>query len=82
MQAGQREYPSHFPKQHLRKPGVEAELEVKPMYDAPDYNGSGKLQGMVALITGGDSGIGRGSGALRARGSRYRHRLSVRTCGR
>ena len=38
MQAGQREYPSHFPKQHLRKPGVEAELEVQPMYDAPNHN--------------------------------------------
>ena len=67
MQAGQREYPSHFPKQHLRKPGVEAELEVKPMYDAPDYKGSGKLQGMVALITGGDFGIGRAVSVLYAR---------------
>ena len=67
MQAGQRDYPSHFPQQHLKKPGLEAELEVKPMYDAPGYKGSGKLEGMVALITGGDSGIGRAVAVLYAR---------------
>jgi len=54
MQAGQREYPSHFPRQHLKKPGAEADLDVQPMYEAPDYKGSGKLHNMVALITGGD----------------------------
>ncbi len=57
MQAGMRDYPSSFPRQHLKKPGVEAELEVKPMYDAPYYKGSGELEGMAALITGGDFGI-------------------------
>ncbi len=67
MQAGQREYPAHFPKQHLKKPGLEAELEVKPMYEAPDYKGSGKLQDMAALITGGDFGIGRAVAVLYAR---------------
>ncbi len=55
MQAGVRSYPSAFPKQHLRKPGLEAELEPKPMFEAPDYKGSEKLLDMVALITGGDS---------------------------
>jgi NAD(P)-dependent dehydrogenase (short-subunit alcohol dehydrogenase family) len=67
MQAGQRDYPASFPKQHLKKPGMEAELELAPMYEAPDYKGSGKLEGMVALITGGDSGIGRAVAVLYAR---------------
>jgi NAD(P)-dependent dehydrogenase (short-subunit alcohol dehydrogenase family) len=67
MQAGQRDYPASFPKQHLRKPGLEAELDLKPMYEAPDYKGSGKLEGMAALITGGDSGIGRAVAVLYAR---------------
>ena len=35
MQAGQRDIRVHFPEQHLKKPGLEAELDVKPMYDAP-----------------------------------------------
>ena len=59
MQAGAREYPVHFPKQHLDKPGLEADLQLEPMYDAPHYKGSEKLIDKVALITGGDSGIGR-----------------------
>jgi NAD(P)-dependent dehydrogenase (short-subunit alcohol dehydrogenase family) len=67
MQAGQRDYPEAFPPQHLKKPGLEAELTLKPMYEAPEYKGSGKLEGMVALITGGDSGIGRAVAVLYAR---------------
>jgi len=68
MQAGAREYPAPpFPKQHLEKPGLEAELELKPMWDAPYYKGSGKLAGKVALITGADSGIGRAVAVLFAR---------------
>jgi len=67
VQAGARIYPSSFPKQHLKKPGREAELEVAPMYEAPHYQGSGKLNEMVALITGGDSGIGRAVAVLYAR---------------
>jgi NAD(P)-dependent dehydrogenase (short-subunit alcohol dehydrogenase family) len=67
MQAGAREYPAHFPKQHLKKPGVEAELQLEPMFDAPHYKSSEKLQGKVALITGADSGIGRSVAVLYAR---------------
>jgi NAD(P)-dependent dehydrogenase (short-subunit alcohol dehydrogenase family) len=67
MQAGSREYPEEFPAQHLRKPGVEADLDVPPMFEAPGYRGSEKLAGMVALITGADSGIGRAVAVLFAR---------------
>jgi NAD(P)-dependent dehydrogenase (short-subunit alcohol dehydrogenase family) len=66
-QAGTRDHPTEQPAQHLRKPGLEADLQQKPQFEAPDYRGSGKLQGLAPLITGGDSGIGRAVAVLFAR---------------
>ncbi len=56
-----------MPAQHIEKSGAESELALAPRFEAPDYLGSGKLQGLVALITGADSGIGRAVAVLFAR---------------
>lgn len=62
-----RPHPATHPAQHLSKPGNEHQLHERPKFEAPDYRGSGKLCGFSALITGGDSGIGRAVAVLYAR---------------
>ncbi len=55
-----KEIPISFPAQHqATQPGIETLMHPRPIFDNPDYIGSNKLKNKVALITGGDSGIGR-----------------------
>ncbi|MGQ0750754.1 MAG: SDR family oxidoreductase [Betaproteobacteria bacterium] len=56
-----------FPEQHQPAPGLEARLQPRPRYEARRYRAAGKLDGKAALVTGGDSGIGRAVAVLYAR---------------
>jgi NAD(P)-dependent dehydrogenase (short-subunit alcohol dehydrogenase family) len=60
MSTETKNYPTSQPPQHQdRQPGLESEMNPKPVSEDPRLQGSGRLKGMVSVITGGDSGIGR-----------------------
>ena len=55
-----RTFPVYYPPQHQDvQPGMEYLMKPLPVFDDSNYRGSGKLKDKVAIITGGDSGIGR-----------------------
>jgi NAD(P)-dependent dehydrogenase (short-subunit alcohol dehydrogenase family) len=65
--APMREPKPPFRKQRQEPPGLESRLKPAPRFEAPRYKAAGKLEGQAALITGGDSGIGRAVAVLYAR---------------
>ncbi len=60
-----------FPKQVISPPGLEAKMDPPPQYKAVSYKSAGKLANKIALITGGDSGIGRAVASMNDHISTY-----------
>ncbi len=59
-QGSSKNYPvPDFPEQELRYPGLESQMDPRPDYGRDTYEGSDRLQGKAAIVTGADSGIGR-----------------------
>ena len=68
MQDPRKQYPQPpFPRQPQPVPGLAAEMDPKPDHGETSYAGSGKLKGRKALVTGGDSGVGRAAAIAYAR---------------
>ena len=68
MQDPRKQYPRPpFPKQPQPAPGLAREMDPKPDHGEESYKGAGRLAGRKALITGGDSGIGRAAAIAYAR---------------
>lgn len=68
MQDPRKQYPQPpFPSQPQKMPGLAGEMDPRPDHGETSYKGSGKLEGRKALITGGDSGIGRAAAIAFAR---------------
>src|SRR4029078_1556376 len=59
QQMAEQQAPQQPPQHQDRQPGIESEMRPRPRAEDPQQRGSGKLQDRAALITGGDSGIGR-----------------------
>ncbi len=68
MKVTERKYPKPpLPPQHQPKPGLESEMRPRPLFEGQEYRAAGKLEGRTAIITGGDSGIGRAVAVFFAR---------------
>lgn len=68
MSSNQNQKKQTFPPQHQNKqPGIESEMNPRPTFQSTEYKTGGKLAGKTAIITGGDSGIGRAVALLFAK---------------